>query len=32
MTCLFFHLEFDPFNLFIVQAVFDVGELLLGAF
>lgn len=30
-TCLLFHLELDAFNLFIVHAIFNVGELLLGA-
>ena len=30
--CLLFHLEFDPFDVFIVKAIFNVGELFLGAF
>jgi hypothetical protein len=32
MTCLLFHLKFDPLDLFIVLAIFNVRELLLGAF
>ena len=32
MTCLLFHLELDPFDLFIVHAISDIREFLLGAF